>query len=258
MTAFVPSAGPLDYAQIFDARGRAYHAAMTRWPRARDEEFEWAVMLAAPQAGHVVADFPSGGGYLAPYLPDVQLVLIETSKVFLECSQVAPAADRRLMSDHRLPLDDRSVDRIVSLAGLHHVSDKSALFREFARVLRSGGRVMIADVAAGSRVGRFLNEFVHKHSEEGHDGIFLDERTPDDLRKAGLAVRSTQRLAYPWRFSQANDMIDYCRLLFGITRATQDEIAKALDDYLGVRRVVRGDFVEWQLNWELMFVIAEV
>lgn len=41
---------------------------------------------------------------------------------------------------HRLPLEDESLDRIVCYDAFHHVRDQAATIREFARVLRRGGR----------------------------------------------------------------------------------------------------------------------
>ncbi|MCD0420825.1 methyltransferase domain-containing protein [Rubrivivax sp. JA1024] len=41
---------------------------------------------------------------------------------------------------HTLPLPDASLDRIVCFDAFHHVRDQAATIREFARVLRPGGR----------------------------------------------------------------------------------------------------------------------
>lgn len=40
----------------------------------------------------------------------------------------------------RLPVDDESLDRIVCFDAFHHVRDQNATIREFARVLKRGGR----------------------------------------------------------------------------------------------------------------------
>jgi SAM-dependent methyltransferase len=42
---------------------------------------------------------------------------------------------------HRLPLADDSLDRIICYDAFHHVRDQGATIREFARVLKRGGRV---------------------------------------------------------------------------------------------------------------------
>ncbi|MDG1390353.1 MAG: methyltransferase domain-containing protein [Halioglobus sp.] len=72
-----------------------------------------------------------------------------------------------------IPLADRSFDAIGSLAGLHHIANRSPVFSEWSRQLKAGGELAVADVALGSVTGDFLNGFVDCHTPQGHDGIFL-------------------------------------------------------------------------------------
>lgn len=45
----------------------------------------------------------------------------------------------------RLPMDDGSVDRIICFDSFHHAKDQGATLREFARVLRPGGRIAMLE-----------------------------------------------------------------------------------------------------------------
>ncbi len=51
------------------------------------------------------------------------------------------AMDFHLYDGYRLPLGDASVDRIVCFDAFHHVRDQAATLKEFARVLKVGGRI---------------------------------------------------------------------------------------------------------------------
>lgn len=57
-----------------------------------------------------------------------------------------PSADFRLGDLHRLPLADDEVDAVVCTLALTHVPELGPVFAQFARVLRPGGHLVIADV----------------------------------------------------------------------------------------------------------------
>ncbi len=56
-----------------------------------------------------------------------------------------PGADFRTGRMEDLPVDDASVDLVVSALAVCHVPDLRPVLREFARVLRPGGTVVISD-----------------------------------------------------------------------------------------------------------------
>src|SRR5690349_3192096 len=112
--------GDAGYGDTFDARGGRYDDAMGRWPRVRDGEFAFVLDLAAPQAGEVLVDVPSGGGYLADRVPEgVVVVAVEASEAFIERGRVrgVRAVAAGLRADG---LAAGRADVVLSLAGMHH------------------------------------------------------------------------------------------------------------------------------------------
>lgn len=240
------------YEKIFAHRGRQYHAAMTRWPKARHEEFQQIVQDAQLAPNLVVYDAPAGGGYLAQYFAEsLRLIEIETTDGFTRDQR---RDDSRLLCPNleAIPLGDASADRIISLAGLHHAYPRHAIYQEFARLLRPGGWLAMADVDQKSCCASFLNEFVDRYCSLGHRGIFFGAELPTDLESAGLLVQADRRIPLRWRFPTTTDMVEFCRLLFGLDLAGYETTLAGIQQYLGYEEQ-KGQVL---MNWELRYIQA--
>ena len=239
------------YKDIFNQRGRSYHEAMMRYPGARREEFEWIMRYADLSDNLRLCDVPSGGCYLQEWLPPgIELVSVETSSEFIQCAE-APANGRNTivvcedLGD--IPLESESVARAISLAGAHHLEDRPAFYREVERILQGQGIFALADVEAGSGVDTFLNTFVDQHNSMGHKGDFLGGDTARELEAAGLEVSKYEPIDYYWRFEQRDQMVDFCRLLFWIDQATDEQVLKAIEDHLGYEESAGQCCMRWGL-----------
>lgn len=241
------------YAETFERRAESYQTAMQRLPRVRDAEF--AAMLAPldGMADGLLCDIPSGGGYLAAFLPPGMIYLgVEPVDGFFIDMATGPA-DRIRAPIDQVPLPDASVDYVVSLAGLHHEADLSGVFGEIRRLVRPGGRVVLSDVAADTPPARFLNGFVAAHNPQGHDGRFLDSATRAAVEAAGMTVVDDEMIAVPWRFDRRDDVVTFCRALFGLRGVDDDNIFAALADEIGFDT----DGTALLLRWTLRRMVCE-
>jgi SAM-dependent methyltransferase len=240
------------YKDIFNQRGTAYHQGMLKYPLARTEEFQQIIQLAEIANGHVILDIPSGGCYISNFIdPEAKIISVETSKEFIKDAK-PPENNTILVCDDiaDIPLLSDSADRIISLAGLHHVSNKPSFYREAYRLLKTEGLFCIADAFQDSKVARFLDIFVDQNNSMGHEGEFLNSQTNTELEAANFQVLYSSSISYFWRFNSLDAMAEYCQLLFGIDRADQATIITGIENYLGYQ--IHQD--KCYMNWELHFI----
>ncbi len=243
------------YTDIYDKRGEMYHEAMERWPDARKLEFETLVGCAAiDQTCPLVLDVPSGGGYLANYLPTgARLVSVDPAPTFLHAGS-HDKADQVLCASHdAIPLADAAADVVFSLAGLHHIEDQAGVFREWYRLLKSGGVLVIGDAESGSATAAFLDGVVGQFNTMGHHGKYLTAVQVEMLRETGFEVTVAEVKAYSWLFRDRGTMLDYCRTLFCMDRCPDDEtLISAIERTIGFREEADG----CHMNWALFFIRA--
>ena len=113
-------------------------------------------------------DAACGTGRHAGYLVELgyDVVGVDASSAMLEIARAkVPAARMELGMLESLPLEDDSVDLVTCSLALTHVPDLAPVMREFARVLRPGGQVLLSDMhpiscmhSGGAAFGDFLTD----------------------------------------------------------------------------------------------------
>lgn len=118
-----------------------------------------AINHAKPQKGEICVDLGSGrgndvirlaeevgeAGYV--YGIDISEGMIAKAKANLEKFEVENA--KILQAElEKLPLEDNSVNLVISNCTINHASDKSAVWKEVFRILKRGGRFVVSDIYA--------------------------------------------------------------------------------------------------------------
>jgi ubiquinone/menaquinone biosynthesis C-methylase UbiE/predicted transcriptional regulator len=133
-----------------------FEGGATKWDKLRQELFGRASHLQALPAlfdpAWVIGDLGCGTGELTATLaPFVQRVIaVDRSGDMLQIAMRRladwPNADVRRGELETLPIADGELDAATLILVLHHLPDPSAALREAARVLKPGGRLLVADM----------------------------------------------------------------------------------------------------------------
>jgi SAM-dependent methyltransferase len=238
---------PLEYEAIFNHRGNAYAEAMERYPHARDEEFRGLFRHVDLAAVRTVADVPSGSGYLATWLPPgVALDAYDPTVAFR-----SHGTDVHPVSLEAPVLARHDYDLVVCLAALHHVADKAGFFAAVAEHVRPGGQVVLADIAASSKLVPFLDGFIGAHNGTGHQGMYFNPADPFDFGRdhPRLAAVEVATLPCPWRFPDRAAMTEFSALLFGAASAGAAATERAIERHVGIRATPAGAEMAWELTY---------
>lgn len=241
------------YLDTFEARGDLYNEAALIARSARSVERQLMLDLLSIERHHTVVDAPAGGGYLADGVrervdADNQVICVEPSPKF--STAIRASYVRHVSPLDALPIPDGFADRVGSLAGLHHLGDKSAFFGEAFRVLKTGGVFGVADVLDGTPAAFFLNGPVDRYTTTGHHGLFLQMGECETLlATAGFSDVWEAHRSFYWTFSSTEQLVKYCKSLFGLVKATEEQVAEAVASHFAVERT--GDAVK--LPWSLVY-----
>ena len=149
----------MDYSLSFNTRASKYVSAIKKYPNALEEEFSTALKMLKLKKNDVLLNLPCGGVYIQPP-SNVKYHKLEINSMFAEIDNV----EQCTLSN--IPFEDESVDKILTLACLHHSSEEERkdFYNECIRILKHNGILVMADVVAKSKQSIWLNEIVNKYN----------------------------------------------------------------------------------------------
>ncbi len=90
-----------------------------------------------------VLDVPAGEGALGLRLKNLGFE-VSCCDLYTEIFKLADTEIRRGNLDHVLPYDDKSFDYVVCVEGLEHIENPSNAMREFSRLLKDDGTLIVS------------------------------------------------------------------------------------------------------------------
>ena len=195
-------------ARIAAERARAASLAFQRdgmeWDEMRAlgldaEAMEHAILSALPERIPALLDIGTGTGRLLELLAprtghalglDASREMLALARARLSERGLADRATVRQADMYRLPLADGSQDVVTLQMVLHYAEDPAAALAEAARVLKPGGTLLVADLAAHDRA-ELLSRYAHRWPG------FDDAALAGWLGEAQCAIAATHDLPGP-------------------------------------------------------------
>jgi ubiquinone/menaquinone biosynthesis C-methylase UbiE len=134
-----------------------FNQVASQWDSMRQSFFsdavrEKALALAGVSGGKTSADIGAGSGFITEALvgAGLKVIAVDQSPVMIarmrEMFSAVEGIEYRVGEAESLPVADTSVDYVFANMYLHHVEEPLTAIKEMARILKPGGRLVIADL----------------------------------------------------------------------------------------------------------------
>lgn len=149
--------------------------------------------------GKVVVDLPAGEGKTTKWLQGLgaQALPMDLFPEFFKQEGIfCQPCD---LNDH-IPLKDSSADFVISQEGIEHIQDQVRAFREFSRVLKVGGRLILT-APNGSSLTSKVSHLLNESEKYGRimppnlvDGLWCNSSEKDKIYFGHLFVPGANKL----------------------------------------------------------------
>lgn len=241
-------------------RSKLYKECLQEFPHARDEEINIFIKHLQPQSNSVVIEVGTGSGALAEILagliPKGRLIVSDPSTEQLEELSKAslPNVDVVNESSDNLGLKENIADAICSLGAMHHCMNKTKAFQNFFRILKKGGRLVIADVFHRSKLAKHFDTQVAKYCVTGHEVAFWTDEFAESLCSiTGFQKPEIRAMNVHWKFKSKENVGIFLYKIHAMTKTTTEECLRGAEEILGISK---HDGM-YYLNWPLKIILTK-
>lgn len=209
---------------------------------AKGEDLQWIVEIAALTGTERVLDVGTGTGHTAMALAGGARTVVGADLTERMVESAASLTEERglvnvqyVISDVvQLPFPSAYFDLITCRFAAHHFADPDKAVAEMARVLRPGGRVILADhiAPANPKLDSFINRLDWLR-DESHVREWTLSEWMGKLRQVGIdsqAVRTwNMQLDFEWWIQQSSPAKDRYDEVVQMLKAADDETKTAFN-----------------------------
>ena len=246
--------------EFIGVRSGLYKEALKEFPHARDEDFEVMKKYLAPKENETILEIGAGSGIFSKVLADIlkkgKLIVSDPSKEQLEEVEEWGKKNIELIEAgaNTLNLGKDTIDAVWSFGAMHHCFQKSKAFQNFAKALKKSGRLVIADVWAGSRLAKHFDTQVAKFCVTGHEVAFWSDEYAESLCYLyGFEKPKIYDLKIKWKFKSKEDIGTFLYKIHAMTKTTPQECLRGAEEILGIEK--KNDL--YCLNWPMKVMISK-
>lgn len=191
-----------DAPQKYEALAATYDR---RWRRYHAETFAPVVRHLRGSQAPAILDVPCGTGelprWLLPQVPEARIVGVDGSEAMLKVARRKWANQPKVSFQHALadalPFRERTFDWVLCCNSLHYFPRPARVLKEFARVLKPTGRLLVLDWCRNPWHCRLLNWW-KAHTDPTHVRMYTTEELERLLRDAGWSISQLARFRVRW------------------------------------------------------------
>ncbi|MDP2182681.1 MAG: class I SAM-dependent methyltransferase [Actinomycetota bacterium] len=185
---------------FFNWAAPAFNRLADRWsPDDVDTIAEWLRPF-VPRGGRLI-DIGGGTGALAAKLShtlDAEVIVLDPTPEMIRYVPTEPLVHAVLGSAEDMPLDDAFADAVIVSDAFHHFHDQEGAAREFSRVVRPGGGVVVLELDPSGLVMRIIVAVEKLLGEPG--AFFTPEGMCAFMAEAGIDGECTRERGASYRF----------------------------------------------------------
>ena len=148
------------------------------------------VLSLAPRSGDSVLEAGCGvGGVSKRLMRDYRRVtgINVVADQIERCRQLVPGATFQLMDATALAFEPESFDDVVSIEAAMHFDTREQFLNEASRVLRPGGRLLVADIIGAPQLARSAITSVEDYANALEAAGLVEARVIDVTRETSIA-----------------------------------------------------------------------
>ncbi|MCU6718599.1 methyltransferase domain-containing protein [Porcipelethomonas ammoniilytica] len=162
----------------------------------KQEYLEHMVSCVAPQRSDTVLEVAAGtcicGRSLAPFVERV--ACLDMTTAMLAVGKAEAAKQGLLNMDfvqgdaEKLPFSDNSFDIVISRLAFHHFPNPKRCFSEMARVLKTGGKLIVIDMEAAEETLRNTEDEIETLRDPSHMHNLSKDEFTEMFRESHLTI----------------------------------------------------------------------